>query len=64
MRRWLLRGAIGAVVLAVAWAAFNRGHCAYTGWQLERDTRYAPMVGCLVKNQGGWLPVQALREVE
>lgn len=64
MRRWVLWLAVAAVLGALVVAAYNRGHCAYSGWQMERDTRYAPLVGCLVRVHEGWLPLEKLRGVE
>lgn len=64
MRRLIVWAVLTLIVIALLFAAYNRGHCAYTGWQLDRDTRYAPLVGCLVKSNDGWLPLQQIRDIE
>lgn len=53
--------ALCAALMAAAW---NRGMCAYTGWQLDRDTRYAAFVGCVVRTADGWLPLKQVRDIE
>lgn len=54
-------------VILVIWlglALISRGHCAYAGWSMERDTKYVPFMGCLTKSGDKWLPLSGLREVE
>lgn len=65
MKRKLIFIGMGVVLCAtLIIAAYNRAHCSYTGWQLDRQTRFAPLVGCLVKTKDGWFPLQQLREME
>ncbi|AGZ34601.1 MAG: hypothetical protein ACOKSU_26925 [Pseudomonas sp.] len=55
--------AVATVALAglVVAAAVNWGTCQWYGYQTERQTRFAPYVGCLVKTAGGWVPRNELR---
>lgn len=56
-------GTIAVVVLAVVvtMSVFNRGTCAYYGYQTDRETRYAVFVGCMVKVHDKWIPRNELR---
>jgi len=59
MRRKLLVLAAGAVIIAaLVMAGINRGLCAYTGWQLDRETRYAAFIGCMIRSGESWLPLR------
>ncbi|RWU21284.1 hypothetical protein DM813_19030 [Pseudomonas alkylphenolica] len=51
---------IGLLVVAVS-AAFNWSSCAWYGYQTERQTRFAPYVGCMVKTGTAWVPRSELR---
>ena len=42
---------------AVAWGA-------YYSHQTERETRFAPFLGCMVKTKTGWVPRNELRVVQ
>jgi len=50
-------------VLAIA-AAVNWGSCQWYGYQTERQTKFAPYVGCMVKTTGGWVPRNELRTTQ
>ncbi|MNH41567.1 hypothetical protein [Pseudomonas sp. HN2-3] len=60
---------LGAVVglalcaLAIA-AAVNWGSCQWYGYQTERQTKFAPYVGCMVKTHAGWVPRNELRTAQ
>jgi len=49
--------------LAIA-AAVNWGSCQWYGYQTERQTKFAPYVGCMVKTTGGWVPRNELRTTQ
>lgn len=51
---------LGVVVLAIS-AAANWASCSWYGYQTERQTRFAPYVGCLVKTGNAWVPRSELR---
>lgn len=56
---------LAAVIGVVGHACYERGYCWYAGWAMNRDTHYAPFVGCLVDSgDGKRIPISALREVE
>ncbi len=42
----------------------NRGGCSYYGYQTDRETKYAPFVGCMVKSSGSWVLRSELRVVQ
>lgn len=42
----------------------NRGGCSYYGYQTDRETKYAPFVGCMVKSSGNWVLRSELRVVQ
>lgn len=42
-------------------AVVNWGSCQWYGYQTERQTKFAPYVGCMVKTIGGWVPRNELR---
>jgi len=52
-RLLIIAVAIFALVVIISSIA-NRGACSYYGYQLDRETRYAPFVGCMVKTSNGW----------
>ena len=60
---------IGAVVglciaaMAVT-AALNWGSCQWYGYQTERQVKFAPYVGCMVKTTAGWVPRSELRTTQ
>lgn len=46
-------------------ATIERAHCAYAGYSMNRDTHYAPFIGCLIDGADGKrIPLSSLREVE
>lgn len=55
----IVAAVLGAVDVALAW-----GGCAYYGFQTNRDTRYAAIVGCMVKVKDDWIPRNELRVVQ
>ncbi|WP_454869749.1 hypothetical protein [Pseudomonas putida] len=59
----LLIAAVSLAFLAVS-AAFNWGSCQWYGYQTERQTKFAPYVGCMVKTTGGWVPRNELRTTQ
>lgn len=58
---WIL---LALAVLLLMFAAFERGHCWYAGWTMERETKYAPFVGCLTRSGDRWIPLNSIREVD
>ncbi|MEE1918450.1 hypothetical protein V0R52_18835 [Pseudomonas asiatica] len=59
----LLIAAVSLAFLAVS-AAFNWGSCQWYGYQTERQTKFAPYVGCMVKTASGWVPRNELRTTQ
>lgn len=59
----IIAGAIAALVVIISSIA-NRGACSYYGYQLDRETRYAPFVGCMVKTSNGWALRNELRTTQ
>lgn len=59
----IISGAVFALVVIVSSVA-NRGACSYYGYQLDRETRYAPFVGCMVKTSNGWALRSELRTTQ
>ncbi|MNQ24770.1 hypothetical protein D3C85_379740 [compost metagenome] len=49
------------IILAVINSLLNRGVCSWYGYQTDRETRYAPFVGCMVKVNDQWFPRNELR---
>lgn len=45
-------------------AAVNWGSCQWYGYQTERQTKFAPYVGCMVKSRAGWVPRNELRTAQ
>ena len=68
MKRRIKPVLIGFLLLLIAAAIVNsvirRGACAYYGYQTDRETRYAALVGCMVSVNGSWVPRQELRIVQ
>lgn len=63
--KWLLWMAALFILIGLLLSVMARGHCAYVGYTLQRDTHYAPFIGCLLVNKDGTrIPVSSLREVE
>lgn len=59
----IIAGAIAA--LAVIFSSIvNRADCSYYGYQLDRETRYAAFVGCMVKTSNGWALRSELRTTQ
>ncbi len=54
---------IALVALAIG-AAVNWGSCQWYGYQTERQTKFAPYVGCMVQTTGGWVPRNELRTTQ
>lgn len=50
----------GLAITAVA----NWGSCQWYGYQTERQTKFAPYVGCMVKTTSGWVPRNELRTTQ
>lgn len=50
-----------ALVGLIVTAFVNWGTCQWYGYQTERQTRFAPYVGCLIKTANGWVPRNELR---
>lgn len=61
-RLLIIAGAVAALV--VIGSITNRGACSYYGYQLDRETRYAPFVGCMVKTSNGWALRSELRTTQ
>lgn len=59
----IIAGAVSALAVIVSSIA-NRGTCSYYGYQLDRETRYAPFVGCMVKTANGWALRSELRTTQ
>lgn len=59
----IIAGAASALVVIISSIA-NRGACSYYGYQLDRETRYAPFVGCMVKTSSGWTLRSELRTTQ
>lgn len=59
----MIAGAVVASVVVIG-SLVNRGACSYYGYQLDRETRYAPFVGCMVKVSGSWVLRSELRAVQ
>lgn len=59
-------GAVVGLCLAslVITAAVNWGSCQWYGYQTERQVKFAPYVGCMVKTTGGWVPRSELRTTQ
>ncbi len=68
MKRRIKPVLIGFLLLLIAAAivtsVIRRGACAYYGYQIDRETRYAAFVGCMVSVNGSWVPRQELRIVQ
>lgn len=62
-RLLIIAGAASALVVIISSIA-NRGACSYYGYQLDRETRYAPFVGCMVKTSNGWALRSELRKTQ
>jgi hypothetical protein len=62
-RLLIIAVAIFALVVIISSIA-NRGACSYYGYQLDRETRYAPFVGCMVKTSNGWALRSELRTTQ
>ena len=53
-----------AVIAALLWLILRGvdwGLCSWYGMQTERETRFAALVGCMVKTNHGWVPRSELR---
>ena len=60
-----LGAVVGLALCALAIAAVvNWGSCQWYGYQTERQTKFAPYVGCMVKTTGGWVPRNELRTTQ
>lgn len=59
----IISGAALALVVIVSSLA-SRGVCSYYGYQTDRETKYAPFVGCMVKASGNWVLRSELRAVQ
>lgn len=62
-RLLIIAGAASALVVIISSIA-NRGACSYYGYQLDRETRYAPFVGCMVRTSNGWALRSELRTTQ
>lgn len=62
-RLLIITGAVAALVVVIG-SFTNRGACSYYGYQLDRETRYAPFVGCMVKTSNGWALRSELRTTQ
>jgi len=62
-RLLIIAVAIFALVVIISSIA-NRGACSYYGYQLDRETRYAPFAGCMVKTSNGWALRSELRTTQ
>ncbi|UXH41218.1 MULTISPECIES: hypothetical protein [Pseudomonas] len=65
-RKHLGLGAIAGLALTglAITAAVNWGSCQWYGYQTERQTKFAPYVGCMVKSRAGWVPRNELRTAQ
>lgn len=65
-RKHLGLGAIAGLALAglAITAAINWSSCQWYGYQTERQTKFAPYVGCMVKTASGWVPRNELRTTQ
>jgi hypothetical protein len=59
-------GAVAGLALSALaiTAVVNWGSCQWYGYQTERQTKFAPYVGCMVKTTGGWVPRNELRTTQ
>lgn len=59
-------GAVAGIALSALaiTASVNWGACQWYGYQTERETKFAPYVGCMVKTAGGWVPRNELRTAQ
>lgn len=62
-RLLIIAVAIFALVVIISSIA-NRGACSYYEYQLDRETRYAPFVGCMVRTSNGWALRSELRTTQ
>lgn len=60
-----LSAVAGISLTALAVTAFvHWGSCQWYGYQTERQTKFAPYVGCMVKTSSGWVPRTELRTAQ
>ncbi|POA73302.1 hypothetical protein C1890_27625 [Pseudomonas sp. DP16D-R1] len=46
-RQALIISAAAIALAVIANSVINRGICSYYGYQTDRETKYAPFVGCI-----------------
>lgn len=63
-RKAVLMGLVTVASVLLAYSATHWADCSYYGYQTNRDTRYAPFVGCMVKIGEQWVPREELRVVQ
>lgn len=63
-RKAVLMGLATVASVLLAYSATHWADCSYYGYQTNRDTRYAPFVGCMVKIGEQWVPREELRVVQ
>ncbi|WP_046786639.1 hypothetical protein [Pseudomonas putida] len=65
-RKHIGLGAVAGLALSALaiTAAVNWGSCQWYGYQTERQTKFAPYVGCMVKTASGWVPRNELRTTQ
>ena len=66
MRKHIGLGAVAGLAqsgIAIA-AVVDWGGCQWYFFQTERQTKFAPYVGCMVKTAGGWVPRNELRTAQ
>lgn len=60
-----LSAVVGLALCALTIAAVvNWGSCQWYAYQTERQTRFAPYIGYMVKTPGGWVPRNELRTTQ
>ena len=63
-RQALIISAAAIALAVIANSVINRGICSYYGYQTDRETKYAPFVGCIAKVSGNWVLRSELRAVQ
>lgn len=65
-RKHIGLGAVAGLALSALaiTAAVNWGSCQWYGYQTERQAKFAPYVGCMVKTRAGWVPRNELRTAQ
>ncbi len=59
--QWLVFLLVAVFLVWIISRIINWGQCSWYGYQTERETRFAPFVGCMVKVKDAWYPRNELR---